>query len=999
MARKSSKGSSQRNVRAAKPARRRTEAQPPRSTLQTSVEKHPCPIVGIGASAGGIDALHKFFSSAQAAAGLAYVVILHLDPEHSSSLPELMARFTRLDVQAIEDGMAVKPDHVYVIRPNTAVTMQGGLLRESKPLESRGQRTPIDGFLQSLAIDQAENAACVILSGTGSDGTIGLRAIKENGGLILAQSEAEYEGMMRSAVATGLVDFVLPADQMAPKLEGYFRHLADMGGQVPPEATDYIAQIYDHLRARTGHDFSGYKDKTILRRVQRRMQVLQVTEVADFVEQLAKDPVQIDLLFRDLLIGVTNFFRDPEAFAILERRVIPRLFEGKGPDDTIRIWVPACATGEEAYSIAILLREHMPKSHNAPKLQIFASDIDEHSLEVARLGRYPASIDKDVSPKRLDRYFMREDGTYRVIGDLREICLFSHHDLLRDAPFSKLDLISCRNLLIYLGGDLQDRVIPLFHYALRDHGFLFLGTSENVTRHSRLFGVVDKANRIFERRSLPMRTLPEFPLTTRGDRLPRRPLPATATGTSDPTLQSIAERVVLDRYAPAYAVVDADGEILQLSGRNGKYLELPAGVPNNNIFSMARRGLRLDLRAALHKAVRSGQPTSHRNLTIGTNGGRLTIDLYVHPVVQGGGGSEMFYLIAFHDRGDVVPARGDRADTHEEAENANLRHLEQELRSTKERLQATTEELESSNEELKSGNEELSSMNEELQSANEELETSKEELQSINEELQTVNAELNTRVEELGRANSDIANLLESTQIATVFLDQDLSVKSFTPAAKDLFHLVESDAGRPISHVRARFKLDTIQQDAERVLRTLGAVERQVESSDNRTHYMMRILPYRTVENVIRGVVITFTDVTRLAEAEARVNELSKALRERVDSLEVLLDTVPVGVFLLEGDQLTVNKHGAALLGESGPGLTLRSIPALRIFEGNRELPSIDHPLQHAMETGQPVNGVRVTLLRGDGTRVEVMISARPLFDENRKVRGAIASLANLSLR
>jgi two-component system CheB/CheR fusion protein len=805
--------------------------------------------------------------------------------------------------------------------------------------------------------------------------------------------------MMRSAVSTGLVDFVLPAEQMSRKLVDYFRHVAEFNGRAagsPPR--DHIGQIYALLRARTGHDFSGYKDKTILRRVQRRMQVLQVDEVSKLVEHLRKDPQQIDLLFQDLLIGVTNFFRDPEAFAALEHQVIPKLFEGKNSDDTIRIWVPACATGEEAYSIAMLLREAMPKSYSAPKLQIFASDIDEHSLNVARIGRYPASIAKDVPPKRLARFFTREDGSYRVVSDLREVCLFSLHDLLRDAPFSKLDLISCRNLLIYLSTELQNRVIPLFHYALKDEGYLFLGTSENVTLHARLFGVVDKAHRLFQRRATPMRALPEFPLTTR-ERLPQRALTPAASAPADPSIQAVAERTLLERFSPAFVVVDADGEVLYSSGRTGKYLELPAGSSTSNIFNMARRGLRLDLRAALHRAVRTGQTSSHKNVTVGTNGGRQVIDLFVQPVAKAAT-ADALYLVIFQDRGEIVADGNEQGEIRDDVEISNVRHLEAELHATKERLQATTEELESSNEELKSGNEELSSMNEELQSANEELETSKEELQSINEELQTVNTELNNRVEELGRVNSDIANLLESTQIATVFLDQDLAVKSFTPAAKDLFHLVESDTGRPISHVRARFKHDTIQEDAERVLRTLATLERQVQSADSNARYMMRILPYRTVENMIKGVVITFMDVTRITEAEARVSELSKALRNRVESLETLLDLIPVGVFIMEdsaSEQIRINPHGARLLGEEDPGRAPRGGVRLRLFKGESEIPLRDQPLQQAARTGQPVNHVEAVLRLENGRERNVLISATPLFDEQGKVRGAIAAMVDIT--
>jgi two-component system CheB/CheR fusion protein len=964
-----------------------------------------CPVVGIGASAGGVSALQKFLPAVPPDSGLAFVVILHLAPEHKSALAQVLARAARIPVTVIEDETMVEPDHVYVIPPNVRLTIEGGALHLAEPAEHRGYRNTIDGFLLSLAQDQGENAACVILSGTGSDGTIGLRAIKENGGLTLAQAQAEYEGMMRSALATGLVDFVLPVAEMPAKLVDHFRHLDGLAAKKGPdgvlkETTDYLAQICAVLRARTGHDFSGYKDKTIVRRVQRRMQVLQIDDVPAFLDRLRKDAREVDLLFHDLLIGVTSFFRDPQSFEALEREVIPHLFEGKGPDDTVRVWVPGCATGEEAYSIGILLREHMPKSHGAPKLQIFASDIDEHALEVARLGRYPASIVRDVSEPRLQQYFVREDGTYRVSGDLRAICLFSHHNLLRDAPFSKLDLISCRNLLIYLSAELQSRVVPLFHYALREGGYLFLGTSENVTRHSRLFAAADKVHHIFRRRPQAERKLPEFPLAM-PDAAQRKPAPGHRPATAEVSLQGLAEHQLLERYAPAYVVINQEGEVLYASARTGRYLELPPGAPTTNLFGMARRGLRLDLRAAVHKAVSRGQAAAHRNLSVGTNGGRLTLDLFVQPL-RHGGTQDLLYMVVFQDLGGIKPA-AESPESAEEVENANFQQLEAELRATKERLQTTTEELESSNEELKSRNEELSSMNEELQSANEELETSKEELQSINEELQTVNAELKARVDELSRANSDIANLLESTQIATVFLDRQLRVKSFTPAAKDVFHLVESDAGRPIAHVRPRLKLDAVEEDAERVLRTLATFERQVESSDGAARYVMRMLPYRTVDNVIAGVVVTFTDITEITAAEARIGELARDLRNRVEGLETLLDLVPVGIFIVEDGttrQVQVNRYGARLIGSDENGKGPRQVPLpLRLFDRDRELPVEEQPLQRAVRTGEAVPDIEGRLLRADGSSLHVMVSARPLFDDQGRPRGAIAAIVDISQR
>ncbi|MBV8650375.1 MAG: hypothetical protein JO255_02840, partial [Alphaproteobacteria bacterium] len=612
------------------------------------------PVVGIGASAGGIGALEALLPLLKADGGIAYVIVQHLDPSHESMLTAMLNRGTEMPVMEAADGMPIERDHIYVIPRNSTLTMSDSLLHLGPAIERGGPRTPIDAFFLSLAKAKGENAACVILSGTGSDGTIGLRAIKENGGLTMAQEGAEYDGMMRSAVRTGMVDFVLPIEQIPPKLFAYFHHLVEIDSRKGPdgvrqEAADHLAQICTLLRLRTGNDFSGYKDRTVARRVQRRMQVLQIDEVPDFIERLRKDPQEVDALLQDLLIGVTSFFRDPVAFEALEREVIPKLFEGKGPEDTVRVWVPGCSTGEEAYSIAILLRDYSPKTQGAPKLQIFASDIDEQTLQFARIGRFPSTIASDVPPRRLERYFVREDGTYRIASDLREICLFSSHNLLRDAPFSKLDLISCRNLLIYLTTELQNRLVPLFHYALNDGGFLFLGTSENVTRHPRLFSMVDKTHRIFHRRAQLERRLPEFPLTA-PDGTKRRATAPTRPAVDQEPLQALAERQLLDRYSPAYVVVNAEGEMLHGSARTGKYLELAPGAPRVDIFSMARSGLRPDLRAGLHKAASSGRIAVEKNVVVGTNGGRQTIDLVVHPI-RTTAAQEMLYMVIFQDIG------------------------------------------------------------------------------------------------------------------------------------------------------------------------------------------------------------------------------------------------------------------------------------------------------------------------------------------------------------
>ncbi|PBB83325.1 CheR family methyltransferase [Mesorhizobium sp. WSM3876] len=961
-----------------------------------------CAIVAIGASAGGIEALQRFFPAVPPDSGLAYVVIQHLAAGHESVLAAIIQRCTAIETETALEASTVEPNRIYVAPPGVSVTVKDRSFHIVDMTATRSKRTPIDDFFISLAEDQQNNAAAVILSGTGSDGTIGLRAIKEHGGLTLAQERAEYNGMMRSAVQTGLVDMVLPAEEMAAKLVAYFRYANRFTTDGEHDSrkrdvSEQLSRITTLLRGRTGHDFSGYKDNTILRRIQRRMQVLQIDDPAAFYERLKEEPQQVDLLFQDLLIGVTSLFRDPQAFQALERLVVPKLFENRRPEETIRVWVPGCATGEEAYSIAMLLKENGPNSAAAPKLQIFATDLDERALEVARAGRYPAAIANDISPKRLKQFFFREDGTYRVGADLREMCLFSAHNLLRDPPFSKLDLISCRNLLIYMGPELQEKVIPIFHYALRKDGYLFLGSSENVTRHARLFATVDKAGRIFQRRAGVGLKLPEFPLAA----APRPVVPHARPRATGSGAQESAERLLLDRYSPAYVIVNAAGELIHSSGGTGKYLELAAGAPDNNVFAMARRGLRMDLRAALHKSVNTGRVSVQNGITVGTNGGRQTISLVVQPLPSEGA-SDPLYLLVFRDVGGITPElESEPTRTTDDVESANVSQLEKELRETKERLQTTTEELESSNEELKSANEELSSINEELQSSNEELETSKEELQSINEELHTINAELNIRVDELTRANNDIANLLESTQIATVFVDRDLCIKSFTPAARDLFRLVESDVGRPLAHVRPRFPADGLQADMEQVLNRLGSIERRIEGGESDRRFIMRVLPYRTVDNVIAGIVVTFVDVTRVSLAEERIGILSHDLRNRVESLETLLDLVPVGIFIAEDDnsgEIRANRQAAELTGQLFAGSKLTTLPAALPLAINGEpVPFDDQPVAKAMRKGGPVPQYEARIARPDGSGIDVMMSANPLFDEAGKVRGAIGAMVDIS--
>jgi len=966
------------------------------------------PVVAIGVKADDIAALAELlnaFSAAPGAAlierGVALILALPLAPESHDALLEVLGR-SPVPVVAVDRKTPVERGRLYHAPP-------GEMLRfdeDGLDIADDGGEAPVDQLFGQLAAVCQSPFAGIVLPGHGSDGTLGIRAIRDAGGVAVALAAGRYDGTMHTALANEQLDLVLPVAEIPRRLGEYFATLPSAtqirdANAIDPKLPLFLPQIYELLRNRTGHDLQEYKDRTILRRLQRRMHVLDIHEAEAFVARIRSDSHELDLLFQDLLIGVTRFFRDEEAFKLLEKQVIPQLFDGLGPSESVRVWVPGCSTGEEAYSIAILLRENLPDSIDRSRLQVFASDIDERALTTARLGRYPASIAADVSPERLQRHFVREDGTYRVSVELREMCLFSVHDLLRDAPFSKLDLVSCRNLLIYFSAKLQNRVVPLFHYALRDSGFLFLGSSENI-RVPRLFATVDKPSRIFQRRHLKEGRPPEFPLSSvrsRPERIRVRQTPRRV----DRSMSSAVDALLLERHVPAHVVIDGDGDVLYASNKTGRYLELPAGVPDHNVFSMAKAGLRVDLRSAFNRAMDKAG-TAQVRVAIGhdaTDQSRR-VDLIVEPLNgTGTGTSDKLYVILFRDvEIDSVPHVGDLLDQSAAGHHRGLRELEAELRATREHLASTTEELESSNEELRVGNEELSSVNEELQSANEELETSREELQSTNEELMTVNAELNMRVEELGRANNDIANLLESTQIATVFLDRLLNVKSFTPAAKQVFRLVESDVGRPISHVRMRFEPDTVQEDAGAVLRTQHQIERRVSSNDGRSRYVMRLLPYRTTEDAIVGVVVTFIDVTEIAAAEERVTRLAMDLRNRIESLQTILDLVPAGIFIKEAvdsDEVTVNRHGLGLMGlpadRNGPR---RLQIDLRLGRGEQPLPKEEQPLYQAATHGQSVS-FEGLLFQDGGKAIDVMISASPLFDNGGAVRGAIAAVVDVS--
>ena len=844
-------------------------------------------IVGVGASAGAMDSIERFFSRLKLDPDQAVVLVLqYRDAVDDRRLRGVLQRADGSKVVDIADGLAAAGGTIHVCPADMITTLQDGRFAVRPAEQARGERATIDSFLVSLAEERAEQSIGVVLGGMDGEGTLGVATLKDHGGLAIAERTAANQDethLDHSSSAAAIADFVLPPEDIAEHIQVYARHLRRLEekqgfDEVLAAAAASLSRIADILRTKTGNDFHGYKQNTFLRRVQRRMQVAQIDDIAAYVDFLRDDKDEAQHLFNDLLIGVTEFFRDKREFEVLETQVIPGIFESKGMGQQVRIWVLGCATGEEAYSIAILLRERMAKMDTALQVQIFATDIDGRALAAARVGRYRTSIQDDMSAERLARWFVREGDTYCVVKELREMCIFSRHNVIKDAPFSKLDLISCRNLLIYLNAELQSRVIPLFHFALLPDRFLFLGNSENVTRHPKLFAPVDRRSRIFRRLETGTRLPPEFPITAMAGRANVEVPPVRALG-PDVGLERRAQRIA-ERYAPAYVITDENFNILHFSGRTGRYIEPTAGAATLDLLGLVHRDLRLELRSALGRAAETNEMAQAEQVQFGINGHRIQVDITVEPMPDGPSGRRNF-VVLFKD-GPLRAVENGDANPDALVRTEHVERLESELRAARERLQTTIEELESSNEELKSSNEEYQSLNEELQSANEELETSREELQSVNEELTTVNGELAHRVQELTRATSDLKNFLESTQIATVFLDNDQRVMNFTPAIAEILHLVETDVGRPIAHIKARIPIEELYEEVRRVLRTLVSSERELAAPDSGTRYIVRILPYRSIDNFIAGVVITFIDVTAITRAEERQRLLLAELQHRV---------------------------------------------------------------------------------------------------------------------
>ena len=841
------------------------------------------PIVGLGASAGGLEALEQFFMNMPKDSGMAFVVIQHLDPTHAGIMPELLQRTTVMKVIQVTDNLKAKPNHVYVLPPNKSMAILNGTLHLFEPAEIRGLRLPIDLFFRSLADDQQEKSIGIILSGMGSDGCGGLKAIKEKNGIVLVQDprSSKFNGMPGSAIATGAVDIIAPANELPARLITFLKNGPSIKLNLIADEKNKssLQKIVILLRSHIGHDFSLYKKNTLYRRIERRMNVHQIDKITSYVRFLQENPQELVILFKEVLIGVTNFFRDLKMWDSLRDRILPDLFKELPDKHVLRAWIPGCSTGEEAYSLAIVFKEAYEKINENKNLslQIFATDIDTDAIDKARTGVFNANIVSDLSPERITRFFTKNETRYSVNNSIREMVVFAPHDVTKDPPFTKLDFLFCRNLLIYMESELQKKLINLFYYSLNPGGILVLGTAETVNQQERLFTVIDNKLKIYKRSVSPVeREQMNFPgpYAQLSKQVQEEIVPVKVSR----NIQTFADQLVLQKFAPASILTNQEGDILYITGRTGQYLEPAAGKANWNIYAMAREGLRNELLGAMRKAKQSYEPVHLRNVKVGNNGGSQIVDVTIQ-VIEKPAEFKDTIIIVFSDMTASRLPQIKKSGTRNKNLTPRDLELKEELTRSLEDLQSTREEMQTSQEELKSTNEELQSTNEELQSTNEELTTSKEEMQSLNEELQTVNMELQTKVTEFMEANNDLRNLLNSTDIATLFLDNELKIRRFTDQLTKIFKLRQTDIGRPFTDLVSDLQYPGLAYDSREVLRTLIFKESDISTLDERW-FKIRIMPYRTLDERIDGLVITFVDISKAKKLESELKETIKILQE-----------------------------------------------------------------------------------------------------------------------
>ena len=897
------------------------------------------PIVGIGASAGGLEALEQFFSNIPKDTGMAFVVIQHLDPNYVGMMPELLQRITAMKVFQASDRLKIKPNTVYVIPPNKSLSILNGSLHLFDPVETRGLRLPIDFFFRSLAEEMQEKSIGIILSGMGSDGSLGLKAIKEKNGIVMVQTpaSAKFDGMPHSATEVVIADIVAPADKLPERLLSFLKYIPAVTeeSELDNKSISNLDKIFILLRERTGHDFSLYKKTTLFRRIERRKGVHQIDKINNYVRFLQENPAEVDILFKELLIGVTSFFRDGLVWEKLRDIILPEMISELHNGYVLRAWVPGCSTGEEAYSLAMVFREAMEKVKNQKNLtlQIFATDLDNDSIESARRGIFPSNITADVSTERLNRFFTLETDGYRVNTSIREMVVFAPQNVIKDPPFTKLDILTCRNLLIYVEPDLQRKLMALFNYSLNPNGIMLLGSAETLGKYGEGFLELDSKLKFYKRTTTShSQELIDFPSSfhrIKSSKNVKNP-PAIVVE----NIQVLADQILLQNFAPASVLVNDKGDIIYITGKTGKYLEPVAGKANWNIFVMAREGLRHELPGAFRKAIQSYEKVVIHNVKIGINGGTQFVDVTIQRIEKPESLKGML-MVVFTDVPTLVINETAKTGKGKYTLTARQKEIEIELQKSNEDLQSTREEMQTSQEELKSTNEELQSTNEELQSTNEELTTSKEEMQSLNEELQTLNSELQTKVNDFMRANDDMKNLLNSTEIATLFLDKDLNIRRFTDHATNVIKLRKTDIGRPFTDLVSDLEYPEMGSDARKVLKTLIAIETSITTNDGRW-FSVRIMPYRTLDDHIDGLVITFTDITVAKKLEFKVEKVSQAMEISEMRYRRLFETAQDGILILDADTgmiVDVNPFLIEMLGYSRKQFVEKAIWEIGLFK------------------------------------------------------------------
>ena len=959
-----------------------------KGSCELETQRLTFPVIGIGSSAGGLEALEIFLKNVPPRCGIAVVIVQHLDPTHKGLMVELLQRVTEMEVVQVSDRLLIEIDHVYVIPPNKDMSMLNGMLHLLDPVEPRGLRLPIDSFFRSMAYDLCQKSIGVILSGMGSDGTLGLRAIKEKCGGVFVQdpSSAKFDGMPRSAINTGLADVVAPVEELPARILAYLKHIRPFSVEEHPlelSARSSLEKVVILLRAQTGHDFSMYKKNTVYRRIERRMGIHEIKTMAEYVHFLQENPHEVELLFKELLIGITNFFRDTAVWEVLKKSAILPLLSSRPVNGLFRAWVTGCSTGEEAYSLAIAFREVADQIKPARnfRLQIFATDLDKDAIDKARQGIYPANILTDVSNERLDRFFVKDEHHgFRISREIRETIVFAPHNVIMDPPFTKIDIIVCRNLLIYMEQELQKKLLPLFHYSLNSDGILFLGTAESIGSFTYLFESLDTKSRLFRKLPYGHRVeLVEFPasFTSTLHKAPKLMFHQTTMKTTELNLQSITDQFLLQHYTPSAVLTNEKGDIIYINGRTGKYLEPAAGRANWNVFAMAREGLCYELNVLFSNVLLKKKSLTKKGLTVGTNGGTqrldMTVELLESPDVLRG-----LILIIFRDvdgaesglvPGSVLPA---------DASGKRPEVIDQEIMEARNEILTIREEMQASQEELKSMNEELQSANEELQSTNEELTTSKEEMQSLNEELQTVNHELQSKVTDLSETNNDMKNLLNSTDIATLFLDDALNIRRFTSQTSSIIKLIPTDIGRPITDIVSDLDYPDLADDARGVLHSLVFSEKEVSASDGRW-FVVKIMPYRTQENRIVGLVITFTDITT-------AKKLETCLRETEERFRFLFEAMPGGALLqdCEGRILMANGETERILRISVKemhSMRMKELHWRAVHEDGSPFPVDEYPFELALRSGKAVKDIIMGLLQDHDKGCRwFKVSAKPRF-------------------